>query len=74
MNEPKASNTTSDKTHQRPWFILLLAIGLAATGLCIYFAAINLSRPYIGAHLVFKNQQWVVHSVEDSGLANYREV
>ena len=74
MNKPETSNTTSDKTHQRPWFILLLVIGLAATGLCIYFSVINLTRPYIGATLAFENQQWVVQSIEDSGLANDREI
>jgi len=74
MNQPEASNTTFDKAQKRRWFILLLVIGLAATGLCIYFSVINLTRPYIGATLKFENQQWVVHSVEDSGLAKARDI
>ncbi|MBT3363583.1 MAG: HD domain-containing protein [Chloroflexi bacterium] len=68
------SKTTPNKLRKRPWFVLLLAIGFAVTGLCIYLSVMSLSRPYIGANLKLDNQQWVVQSLEHSGLAHARGI
>ncbi|MFC1978507.1 GAF and HD-GYP domain-containing protein [Chloroflexota bacterium] len=66
------SNSTveSSNKYKNPLFVIMSAIGVIATIICIYFFAVSLVRPYIGASLSLSSEgKWVVDSVDLNGLA-----
>jgi len=65
----------SKSQYKNPLFIAMAALGVLAAVLCVYFFAVSIKQPYIGANLAYDNEgKWIVDSVDPNGLAHEKGI